>query len=436
MLKQAGEMNYQQAMDYLHSLGRFGMHFGLERMEKMMEHLGNPHKKLNTIHITGTNGKGSVAMMIGSILRKAGYRVGVYTSPHLDDFRERIQINAKFIPKKDVARLMQKIKPIVKKTLAETGSNATFFEVVTAIALQYFSDEKVDYLVLEVGLGGRLDATNIVDSKTCVITNIDYEHTDVLGNSLTSIAEEKGGIIKHGALVITSETKKEVLRVFERICKEKNARLFQIQKEFKIRKIVSDSEKNTFTIKSKFYSYEKLKVPLIGEYQIMNACMAIAAVKFLNEGINEKSIRDGLVRTRWPGRLEIISRKPLIVMDAAHNPAAMKQLVKSLKLFNYNRMILVFGVMKDKDIKKIVEIIIPQASMTIINKPKVERVAEPKLIQKYARKFSKTIIIKNVKESIKYAKSIAGKDDLICITGSIYMLSEARAKRNLKRLAQ
>lgn len=429
-------MNYQQAIKYLHSLGRFGMHFGLERMEKMMEYLGNPHKKLTVIHITGTNGKGSTAMMAGSILRKAGYKTGVYTSPHLDDFRERIQINGKFISKRDVARLTQKIKPIVKKTLAETGSSATFFEVVTATALKYFFDKGVDYLVLEVGLGGRLDATNVVNSKVSIITNVDYEHTDVLGDSLTSIAKEKGGIIKNGAYVITSETKKEVLDVLGRICKEKNARLFQILKEFKIRRIASDSEKNTFSIKSKSYSYKRLMVPLAGEHQITNACMAIAAVKFLNEGVDEKSIREGLIETHWPGRLEIVSRKPLIVMDAAHNPAATRKLVESLRLFKYRRMILVFGVMKDKDIKEITETITPKASITIINKPKVERAAEPRLIQKFARKFSKTIIIKNVKESIKYAKSIAKKDDLICITGSIYMLSEARAKKSLKRLAQ
>lgn len=177
-------------------------------------------------------------------------------------------------------------------------------------------------------------------------------------------------------------------------------------------------------------------VPLAGEHQITNACMAIAAVKFLNEGVDEKSIREGLIETHWPGRLEIVSRKPLIVMDAAHNPAATRKLVESLRLFKYRRMILVFGVMKDKDIKEITETITPKASITIINKPKVERAAEPRLIQKFARKFSKTIIIKNVKESIKYAKSIAKKDDLICITGSIYMLSEARAKKSLKRLAQ
>jgi dihydrofolate synthase/folylpolyglutamate synthase len=436
MHKQAGQMNYQQAINYLNSLGRFGMHFGLERMEKMMEHLGNPHQKLKAIHITGTNGKGSTAMMIGSILKKAGYKVGVYTSPHLDDFRERIQINDKFISKEDVARITEKIKPITQKTLAETGSNPTFFEVVTAIALKYFSDEGVDYLVLEVGLGGRLDATNVVNSKVCIITNIDYEHTDILGNSLSSIAKEKGGIIKNGAFVITSETKKEVLHILEKICKEKNAKLFKIQKEFEITKIESDSEKNIFNIESKFYSYKKLIVPLIGEHQIINASMAIAAVKSLDKNIDKKSIQEGLVKTHWPGRLEIISRKPLIVMDAAHNPAAMRQLVNSLKLFNYKRMILVFGVMKDKDIKKIMKIIAPKASITIINKPRVERAAEPKLIQKYARKFSETIIIKDVKKSIRYAKSIASKGDLICVTGSIYMLSEARAKKSLKRLAQ
>jgi len=429
-------MNYKQAINYLYSLGRFGMHFGLERMEKMMDYLGKPHEKLNAIHITGTNGKGSTTVMVGSILEKAGYNVGVYISPHLDDFRERIKINGKSISKKEVVELVQKLKPIVKKTLKETGSHPTFFEVVTAMALTYFSDKSVDYVVLEVGLGGRLDATNIVNSKICIITNIDYEHTDILGNSLKSIAEEKSGIIKEDAFVITSENKKEVLKVFERICKEKNAKLFQIQKNFRIKKIVCDSEKNVFSVKSRFYRYDKLKVPLIGEHQIINASMAIAAVKSLDRDIGEKPIRKGLIETHWPGRLEIINKKPLILMDAAHNPAAMKQLVKSLRLFNYRKMILVFGVMKDKDIKKIIAVIAPKADLIIINKPRLERAAEPELIQNYAKKFSKTIIIKNVRESIKYAKSIARKDDLICITGSIYMLSEARSKSMGRRLAQ
>lgn len=424
-------MNYTEAIEYLNSFGRFGSKLGLERIERLLELMGNPHQKFKSIHIGGTNGKGSVAAMVSSILYEQGFDVGLYTSPHLDDFRERIIVNKEWISRKELAKLVGEVKPLVKKV--ETLSHPTFFEVATAIAFRFFSQREVDYAVVEVGLGGRLDATNVIRPQVSVITNVGLEHTDVLGSSISSIAWEKGGIIKEGVPVVTAERKKEALDVFKKICRERNAELISIQ-DVKIENARCDLAGCRFDLKTEWRSYS-LKVNLLGEHQVENAALAVLAAERL--GASKRAIEDGLRRAGWPGRLEVVGRKPFVVMDCAHNPPAMRALKNSLKLFRYDRLILVIGIMKDKAIHDMLEEIAPAADYIIINKPKLERAAEPEVIRREAEKFGKSIkVVKDVKRSVRYAESIAGRSDLVLITGSIYMLSEARAKRRKKRLAQ
>lgn len=427
-------MNYTESMKYLNSFGRFGSKLGLERTEELLKLFGNPQDDFKSVHIAGTNGKGSVTAMVSSILREAGFRTGMYTSPHLDDFRERIEMDGVPISRDELTSLVERIKPLILE-VKRKASHPTFFEVTTAVAFKYFSEKKVDYAVVEVGLGGRLDATNILKPEVSVITNIGLEHTDILGKTISSIAREKGGIIKPGIPVVTAESKGEALRVFERICKESDAKLILLKKDASIKKLRCDLNGCLFDLKTQVGSYSKLRVPLLGEHQIENAALSVLVAEQL--GIDERHIHTGLQKVKWPGRLEIIQRKPLLVMDSAHNPPAMRILRNSLKLFSYDKLILVTGVMKDKAIGDIMREIAPAADYIIINKPNLERAAQPEIIMKEAKKYGKPIkVVDDVKCSVRYAKSMAGRNDLILVTGSVYMLSEARAKRRKERLAQ
>ncbi|NYZ75843.1 bifunctional folylpolyglutamate synthase/dihydrofolate synthase [Candidatus Micrarchaeota archaeon] len=427
-------MNYTESMKYLNSFGRFGSKFGLERIKELLRLLGNPQDDFKSVHIAGTNGKGSVTEMVSSILQEAGFRTGRYTSPHLDDFRERIEVDRAFIPREALTSLVEKVKPIIPE-VERKASHPTFFEVTTAIAFKHFSEKKVDYAVVEVGLGGRLDATNVLAPEMSIITNIGLEHTDILGKTIGAIAHEKGGIIKPGIPVVTAERKREALEVFENICKERGAELILLYKNAVIRKVRCDLTGCAFNLRTKVRNYDKLKVPLLGGHQIENAALSVLAAEQL--GIEEKYIRSGLQKAKWPGRLEIMQRKPLLVMDSAHNPPAMRILRNSLKLFKYDKLILVIGVMKDKAIGDILREIAPAADYIIINKPNLERAAQPEVIMNEAKKYGKQVkIVEDVKASVKYAKSLAGKKDMVLVTGSIYMLSEARANRRKERLAQ
>jgi len=427
-------MNYAETVKYLNSFGRFGIKLGLSRTSGLLRLLGNPQDDFKSIHLAGTNGKGSVVAMMGSVLQESGFRVGMYASPHLDDFRERITVNGAPIPRNCLLSLVERVRPLIPK-VKRSSTQPTFFEVTTAIAFKYFSERKVDYAVIEVGLGGRLDATNVITPEVSIITNIGLEHTDVLGKTISSIAAEKGGIIKKCVPVVTAEKKREALEVFGRICGEKDAKLIKLSEHASCSNVKCDLSGCTFDLKTTLRTYSSLRLKLLGEHQVENAALAVLAAEQI--GIDERSIRSGILKAKLPGRLEILQKKPLVVMDCAHNPPAMRVLRSSLKLFKYKRLILVMGVMKDKEIDEIAKEIVPAADFVVINKPALERAAQPGAIKREVEKYGKPVkIIEDVRSSVKYAKSIAGRDDLVLITGSIYMLSEARAKKRRERLAQ
>ena len=433
-------ITYTEALDYIYDLTKYGIKLGLENIKYLLFLLGDPHKKLKIIHIAGTNGKGSTCSLISSILQSDGYKVGLYTSPHLVDFTERIKINDKSINREKVSELLERIKPSIEK-VANTPSygHPTFFEVITSMAFLYFFEEQIDFLVLEAGLGGRLDATNICEPLISVITHIDYDHMDKLGNSLKEIAREKGGIIKSGGIVISSRQYNEASKEIEKIANEKNSLIYSTGKEINYKIVKSDIKGVIFNLKGIYHNYKNLHTPLLGRHQADNATTAITTIEALKiKGINisEKAIRDGLGKVKWTGRLEIIRNKPTLVLDGAHNPSGVRVARDALKeIFSYQRLILVLAIFADKDYKKMIQILAPDADLIIATKAKNPRAASPQTIAKEAAQYmsqDKIIVTEDIPQAIKCALSNSKEDDLICITGSLYTVGEAKGYFKIK----
>ncbi|MBW2992682.1 bifunctional folylpolyglutamate synthase/dihydrofolate synthase [Candidatus Woesearchaeota archaeon] len=384
-------MSYDNTLKFIYSRESFGIRLGLSNIRSLLEKLGNPHKSLRFIHIAGTNGKGSCCAMLSRILQEQGYKVGMYTSPHLIDFTERVQINNRKIPKKDVVKLVKQVNPHLE--------THTFFEVVTALAFKYFYDKNVDFVVAEVGLGGRLDATNVITPLVSVITNVSLEHTDYLGDTIEKIAYEKSGIIKNNIPTVTA-AHGPALEVIKNICKKRNSTLYII----KVNKNV--------------------KTNLKGSFQLINASTCLKTVDILRNldiEISDCAVSRGLSRVIWPARMEFIYRN--ILLDCAHNPAAIKALAKEIEKLKYKRLIVLTGILKDKDIEQMINILNPLVHHFIITQPCIDRASNPKKIARYVKKDCTTI--HDVKEAVEFARSIIKKDDLLLITGSIYTVGEA-----------
>jgi dihydrofolate synthase/folylpolyglutamate synthase len=431
------EDEYQQTIEWLYNLHLFGIKLGLKKVEKLLEYMDNPQDKLKIIHVGGTNGKGSVCSMIASILSEAGYKVGLNTSPHLSEFTERITVNSEQITKQEVVYYARKLGEIREKINEETELGyATYFEVVTAMALKYFYDSGVDFVVLEVGLGGTYDATNVVNPILTLITDVSLDHMEHLGNTLTSVAENKAGIIKQKIPVITSNKNQDVIDVISNKCEEKETRCYRLGVEFNY--VLNSSTKDGIDIDYLGINdkYSNLKTPLIGTHQGINTSLAIAAIELLvkqyNIDISEDFIYSGLRNTSWPGRLELIQKEPYILLDGAHNPAGAKVLSESLKLFDYDKLILLFGCSEEKDIGELLHDLAQKADMIIISKANIRRAAEPDKINEAINQLKlpsndirvETII--PVSDAVKFALKQAMKKDLICICGSLFIVGEAR----------
>ncbi|KUK56337.1 MAG: FolC bifunctional protein [Atribacteria bacterium 34_128] len=427
-------ITYSEALDYIYDLTKYGIKLGLKNIKYLLYLLSEPHKKLKIIHVAGTNGKGSTCSLISSILQSDGYKVGLYTSPHLVDFTERIEIDRKPIDRKKVSELLERIKPYIEK-VANTPSygHPTFFEVITSMAFLYFFEEQVDFLVLEVGLGGRLDATNVCEPLISIITHIDYDHMDKLGNSLGEIAREKGGIIKPEGIVISSNQYEEAYNEIKKIADEKNSLIYSVGREIIYKIVKSDIKGLIFDLKGIYNEYKNLHTPLLGRHQADNSATAITAIEALKiRGVNitEKAIRVGLEKVKWTGRLEIIRNNPTLVLDGAHNPNGVKVVRDALKeIFSYHRLILVLAIFGDKDYKKMIQILVPNADLIITTKAKNPRATNPLKIAEEAAQYidqNKIIVTENIPQAINCALSKSKKDDLICITGSLYTVGEAK----------
>jgi dihydrofolate synthase/folylpolyglutamate synthase len=418
-------MSYPKTIAYLFGLQRFGIKLGLSNITTILQHLGNPHEKLRCIHIAGSNGKGSTAIILLSILKRSGYRVGLFTSPHLINFTERIRINDSEIPKKRVVLLVEEIKDLCDRISLK---NVTYFEVVTAMALKYFKEEKADPVILEVGMGGRLDATNVVHSILSIITSISLEHQIYLGNTLLKIAGEKAGIIKKNTPLITGAKQNHVLQLFSRQCKKMHAPMYRIGKQILGRR----TGMQTFNYQGLKTSLRGLELSLMGDHQISNATMAIAAAEVLDGmgfSLATCTIREGLKNVQWPGRLEIVRDNPPVLLDGAHNPAAWKALKKSLtNYFHFNKLFIILGVMEDKDIDQLITILTPEAYKTIFCRPKMLRSATKEIIGKYIAFSSARRVawMEDTPMALEMVFREALPEDLICVTGSLFTVGEAR----------
>ncbi|MBW2058114.1 MAG: bifunctional folylpolyglutamate synthase/dihydrofolate synthase [Deltaproteobacteria bacterium] len=418
--------DFVESLAYLYGLQRFGMVFGLSNIENILRALGNPHETLKVVHVGGTNGKGSTAAIIASVLRENGHRVGLYTSPHVLSFTERIQIDGRPISESEVARLTWRMKGEIER--ARVPERFTFFDFTTAMAFLYFAESEVDLAVVEVGLGGRLDSTNVVSPLIAVITNISREHQEVLGNSLREIAGEKGGIIKAGVPLVTGVAGEETLPVLEEICSEKDAPLYRAGRDFRGERVGA----GIFHFHGRHWELSELKLNLLGEHQIDNATLALATLERMEGGglsITRESIYRGLERVNWPGRLEVAREKPWVVLDGAHNPAAAVALRDALsRNFSYHRCYLLLGIMKDKEVERIVSILAPLSDLTVVCKPRQDRAAAPERLMKALETAgAKGQIVPDVAEGLDALLSMAGSDDLICATGSFYTIGEAKA---------
>ena len=424
------DMDYYEAMKYINRTGKFGSKLGLDRINRLLYYMGNPHHKLRVIHVAGTNGKGSVVSIISSILIEAGYKVGIYTSPYLQRFTERIKINNEEISKDDIARLINYIGPIVDKVISEGYDNPTEFEIITAIMFKYFSDKQVDFVALEVGLGGRLDSTNVINPLVSVITSISYDHLGILGNTLSQIAYEKAGIIKQNGIVVSYPQEEEALKVIEDVCKERNAKLILVsQYDMHISKYSPKGQ--TFNLSINDKSYVGLKTSLLGEYQILNiktSIQAIEALKYRGIYIKDEYIYKGVENAKWPGRIEVMGENPKIVLDGAHNVQGMAELKKAiLKYFKYDKIILVIGVLRDKEYEKMCSIIMPIADTVITTKPDSERALSSEELGGVANKYNDSVIISSsILDAYNTSIESAKEDDLIVFCGSLYMIGRVR----------
>lgn len=429
-------MNYQEAWEFLDKLQFFKIKLGLDSMNRFLERLGNPHRDLQCIHVGGTNGKGSVGATLCSILTAAGYQTGFYTSPHLSSVRERFRIGDSYISKEDFARLISKIQAVLD------GGQITYFECTTTLALLWFAEQKVDCAILEVGMGGRLDATNVVTPLLSLITNVSMDHEQYLGTTLTEVSTEKAGIIKQGIPVVSGVANDDSGMVIRRTCDERKAPLFLFTREFN----GSFSKEN-----KKSWEYHgldgqvlaDLPMALRGNYQVANASLALAAVQLLRQQgwtVTEEQLRTGLQQTFWPGRLELFrlnkdNRKVdeqsdgwNFLLDGAHNPAGVKALKHALRDFSRNRLILVWGAMNDKDLRTTLRDIAPKADVIIFTRPESERSARTSQLKgSLPTAMHQKVVCKDaVPAALQQARILAGRQDLICIAGSLYLVGTAR----------
>ncbi|MCX8095016.1 MAG: bifunctional folylpolyglutamate synthase/dihydrofolate synthase [Caldisericia bacterium] len=434
--------SYFEALEFLGKRERRGIKPGLERIERLLNALNNPHLNKNIIHIAGTKGKGSTATFITNLLISHGFKVGLYTSPHLQCFRERISINKQLIESKYFGENIFEIKKIYENDskFSDIGE-PTLFEILTALAFKYFDENNVDFIVLEVGLGGRLDATNVIEkSLVSIITTIDYDHMEILGNTLKQIAFEKAGIIKKNCPIVVSKQREEAMEVIINRSKELNSEIFIEDKDFKVFNINFLKNKTIFSYKSKEKTFEDLELKLLGRYQVSNSSLAIKALEILELNglikINEKKLRSGLYNSFIAGRGEIIEKfGKTFIIDGSHNVVSISELKEFIKTyFDCGKINLIFGVLGDKDIEGIFRVLIPIIDKVILTAPegaKERRVSPIKLgeIYKNLNPKGNIFIAKNIREA--FEESFRFFDNkLILVTGSFYVAGEFRTLLN------
>ena len=434
-------MNYKAALAYIDTFinserspdfSRQARFYNLERISRLLAHLGDPHRRLKVVHVAGSKGKGSTAALIASILTHAGYKTGLFTQPHLITPRERCRIDSRLISEAEFAEYVDRIKPSIE-AMAELESigRVSFFEIYTALAFTYFADNAVDFAVVEVGLGGRLDATNVVNPLVSVITPISLEHTAILGDTHEAIAKEKAEIIKPNRPVILAPQLPEAQRVFEAVAADRDAPIDEVGRDIHLKRKDWSINGQTFDLTTSSAFYPDLFLPLLGEHQAINAATAIACIEHIRkEGykVPRTSTYGGLKEVRWAGRMQIVGQSPVILLDGAHSPTSAEALCKAIReVFCYRRLILVVGLMRDKDLQAIGQVLCPFAAEIIttqaFDNPRVTPAEE--IAQAWSETGENFHVCPNVREAISLAQLIATPSDLICIAGSIYIVGEA-----------
>ena len=438
-------MNYEETLRYIENVAKFGSNLGLDRTEKMLEILGDPHKKIKAIHVAGTNGKGSITAMISKILMEAGFKVGMYTSPYLEVFEERIQINGVNIPRDDLSKVVTKVSEVVRRVVEMGYDNPTEFEIITCSMFYYFAEKKVDIAVVEVGLGGRLDSTNVMPPFSekqkggvmlSIISSISYDHMKILGDTLGKIAYEKAGIIKPGIPVIMYPEEEEAGKVIEQVCGQKGSQLIKVPvnsvKRIEKDKISSRSRgcMQHISLHTGKQNYD-IKLSLLGRHQLLNCAAAVFAVEQLSRygiQIGRSIISRALSSVKWMGRLEVMAKNPLVVIDGAHNREGISVLKDNIEsYFSYNHMVLILGILADKEVDIMVKTIVPLAWKVIAVTPNNTRAESSKQLRAVVEKYNPNCeAFEDYEIAYKKALSYCEKEDLLLISGSLYMIGDMR----------
>ena len=416
-------MNYKEALEYINGVSWQGSSLGLGRVNELLEKLGSPQNELRFVHVAGTNGKGSICAMLASVLKAAGLKTGLFTSPYLSRFTERMKINGREIAEAQVAAIVEEIKPVADSM----EEHPTEFEMMTAAALLWFAREKCDVVVLEVGLGGRLDATNVIARPDCaVIANIGLDHTAILGDTLEEIAYEKAGIIKENSSVVLYQQSPEVMNVIRDVCDERNSTL-TVPDFDDIVPIFDSLEGQAF-----LYRGESYAIPLLGEHQLYNAVCAIEAVKVLREAgfeISPSALEAGLYAVAWPARFELIHDEPAFVLDGGHNPQCAFALAESVKKYFPNeKRVLLMGMLRDKDYTRVVEILAPLFDEFVTVTPNINRALPAKELAEVLEKYEKPVTVcESIPEGVQAAVDAARElEGMVCAAGSLYICGEIR----------
>lgn len=424
-------MNYKEALDYIEGLAVWGVRLGLVRIERLLELLGQPQLKYHTVHVTGTNGKGSVSAMISGVLTFSGCHCGLYTSPHLESYRERMQVDRQMISEEDFARILSRVREKMDEMVAAGEESPTQFEVLTAMAFLYFAEKKVDYAVIEVGLGGLLDSTNVIIPDVSVITNVTMEHADRCGGTLEGIAQHKAGIIKQGVPVVTAANGLP-LEIIRNTAAEKNTDVFVAGEDFYSDFLRVHDDKQELEFSSVLIGMDKKRydLNLLGIAQIENSAIVFMTAFLLHnndERIKPDAVCNAFSSVEWPGRFECMNLNDTkIIVDGAHNPAGAKVLRESLDMYypEKNRVFML-GILKDKDSDLIIKYLIRQEDVVVVTAPVSERAEDPSVLA--LRIHANNVVVEvDYKKAVKKALKLAGDGNLLCITGSLYLIGSVR----------
>lgn len=426
--------NATEVLDWMKTGCEPGIHPGLSRMEWILNRMGHPERRLKVIHVAGTNGKGSTAAMIASVLRQAGYPTGLFISPYLNHWSERIQLDGEPIPEESFVRWANKLIPLIEEMEAAGEGRATPFEFWTLVALHYFAKEAVPwFVVMETGMGGRLDSTNVVIPLVSVITTVALDHQAFLGETVEAIAGEKAGIIKAGLPVVTSVDDPDALAVIREEAHNKKCRLYVAGHDFTGKPRKSEGSGETFDFSGPFRELKGLQLSLSGLHQVQNGATALMTLEILRQYyatvLEEEAIREGLATTDWPGRLELVSRQPRVLLDGAHNPGAAQALAQALRSYTYDRLHVLVAVLEDKDATGILRPLLPLADTVTVTQVDHPRSLSANQLGKRVEAFSwqgSLMLEKDPTQALETVQRTADDRDIILVTGSLYLISEIR----------